>query len=191
MLRLPKETDSELKYSAIVTLDPAGVKDSGVAVRLTKTLTDASLNRLRFPDFCWSGWIMEPGFHDELTEYLARHTGAGQQILLVVEDSAYRSYTIARSIGKAIGAVEQNLHYCNMADPKNTEFMAPKTWRRKSMPDVDVTGRDEWKAEAVKTIERRYNQQVNDNLAEAVLLNDAVVMTPKMWSVKKRKAGKK
>lgn len=186
MLRLPKETDSELKYSAIVTLDPAGVKDSGVAVRLTATLRAASLNRLRYPDFTYQGWIFEPGFHDDLTEYLARHTGKDQQVLLVVEKSAYGSFTISRSIGRAIGCLEGNLHYLNLGDASKTEYMAPAVWRRKAMPGTVVKGRDAWKEAAVQTIATRYGEVVQSDLAEAVLLNDAVAMTPKMWSVKKR-----
>lgn len=187
MLRLPKETDSDLKYSAIVTLDPAGVKDSGVAVRLTSSLRDVSLKRLRYPDFTYQGWIFVPGFHDDLTEYLARHTGAGQEVLLVVENSVYRSLTISRSIGRAIGCLEGNLHYCGMGNAKNTEYMAPKTWRKKSMPGVEVAGRDALKQAAIDTVRERYGQDVGPDLAEAVLLNDAVVMSPKLWQVKKRK----
>lgn len=190
MLRLPKETDSVLKYSAIVTLDPAGVKDSGVAVRLTSSLRDVTLSRLRFPDFTYQGWIFEPGFHDDLTEYLARNTGKDQKVLLVVENSAYGSFTISRSIGRAIGCLEGNLHYCNMGDASQTEYMAPKTWRRLAMPNQICSGRDEWKAAAVATVESRYRQTVGSDLAEAVLLNDAVAMSPKLWSAKKRKAGK-
>ncbi len=188
MLRLPKDTDSDLKYSAIVSLDPAGVKDSGVAVRLTSSLRDVSLSRLRFPDFCYAGWIFEPGFHDDLTEYLARNTAKDQKVLLVVENSAYGSFTISRSIGRAIGCLEGNLHYCNIGNAKDTEYMAPKTWRRLSMPGVVVKGRDEWKAAAVATVLKRYRQEVGSDLAEAVLLNDAVAMTPKLWSIKKRRA---
>lgn len=191
MLRLPKESDSELRYSAIVSLDPAGVKDSGVAVRLTSSLRDVTLSRLRFPDFCYQGWVFEPSFHDDLTEYLARNTGKDQQVLLVVENSAYGSFTISRSIGRAIGCLEGNLHYCNIGSAKDTEYMAPKTWRRLSMPGVMVKGRDLWKQVAVDTIQTRYGQTVESDLAEAILLNDAVAMTPKLWSVKKRRAGKK
>jgi hypothetical protein len=191
VLRLPKENDSDLKYSAIVSLDPAGVKDSGVAVRLTSSLRNVSLSRLRFPDFTYQGWIFEPGFHDDLTEYLARNTGKDQKVLLVVENSAYRSFTIARSIGRAIGCLEGNLHYCNMGDASKTEYLAPKTWRRLSMPGVQVSGRDEWKRAAVDIVAKRYGEVVGSDLAEAVLINDAAVMSPKMWSVKKRKAGNK
>lgn len=191
MLRKPKDTDSDLKYSAIVTLDPAGVKDSGVAVRLTAPLRDVTLSRLRFPDFTYQGWIFEPGFHDDLTEYLARNTGKDQKVLLVVENSAYGSFTISRSIGRAIGCLEGNLHYCNMGDASATEYLSPKTWRRLAMPGVSVTGRDAWKAAAVEAVAGRYGQATGVDLAEAILLNDAVVMSPKLWSVKKRKAGKK
>jgi hypothetical protein len=190
MIRLALPPKSPFTYAAVVSLDPSGSGISGVSVRLTSTLQALPpLDKLRAPDFVLGGDVWEPMFHDQITEYLFRYVGEGQRALLVVEDAAYRSYKIARSLGTAIGSIKSSLVYCNLARPDDVKFIAPKSWRTLSMPGVKCADRDAWKQAAIDTVKERYDLTLDDNAAESVLINDAVAVGRKDWWAKKaRKA---
>ena len=188
MIRLPQAPKSPFKYAAIVSLDPSGAGRSGIAVRLTATLqANPGLDKLRAPDYVTSCDVWEPAAHDELTEYLFRYVGEGQRALLVVEDAAYRSFKIARSLGTAIGSIKSTLVYCNLSRVDDIKFIAPKSWRTFAMPGVKAADRDDWKAQAVATVDARYDLKLDDNAAEAVLINDATVIGRKEWWTTKRR----
>jgi hypothetical protein len=144
---------------------------------------------MRAPTFTYEGDVFNPYMHDDLCEWLFRNTSGTQGcVLLVAERSVWRSLTIAASIGRAIGAIESTLAYTGFVDPAKTARMAPVTWRARAMPGVKCSSRVEWKAAAVRTVNERYKMSLgdaNDNVAEAILINDATVMTPTMWRGKR------
>lgn len=176
-------------YGAILTLDPAGVGASGVAGRLTSTLGAAERGRLRSPDFQFAGWVFEPQFADDLALWLARHVGQGL-VLLAVDDTAYGSFSTARSIGTAIGRVQSLLHDLNVCDPrKHCLRITGKDWRKHAYGSPLPKGRDALKEEAIARVATLYGQEVTDDLAEAILMNDYVVTArPEAWRTKTRKA---
>lgn len=168
------------QVAAIISLDPAGVGPSGVAVRLTATLGAASRLTLRYPDFVYEGNVFEPAFHDALSVYLADNVPQGHRALLAVEDSAYRSYSVARHIGRGIGCLEGLLHDLNVAAPVDTQYFTPKVWRT----GVGIKGakREDLKLAARTYVSEWYEQDVGEDLAESVAINDFVCLNrSKLW----------
>jgi hypothetical protein len=181
MARKPPKTRHPI--AAIVTLDPAGVGPSGVAVRLTSTLDSVTVLNLRYPDYVYQGPVFNNVFLDELTAYLMANVPADKKVLLVVEDSVYRSYTVARHIGRGIGCIQNTLMATNMlVDPADSLYVTPSMWRsvltthiRKQGGTGLPKGRDNLKAAAVEYVAARYKQDVESDLAEAVVMNDYIV----------------
>lgn len=178
-----KPVVNAFKYAAIVSLDPAGTGPSGVAVRLTAPLGDVAKGRLRFPDYTYQGSVFNERFQDELSEYLLRHLSVDQRVLLVSEDCVFRSMHIARSVGRAIGVMESLLSYLGYGDPHATLFVPTKTFRKAAFGITKLeAGRDGWKTMAVARVFEQYREVVRDDLAEAVLLSDYIVLNkPEVW----------
>jgi hypothetical protein len=176
------------KFAAIITLDPASVGPCGIACRATASLPDAPvLDKLRAPDFIYEGAVFNDVMLDELAAWCARNVG-GQKLLLCAEATAYGSMSIARSLGRCVGAVELLLYYCGWGEPAKTEKLYPVIWRKAAGISSEIKGRDQQKEAAVQLVESRYRLTLGSDAAEAVLMNDAVVMGGN-WRTKKR--GKK
>lgn len=177
----PKVT-SPYQVAAILSLDPAGVGPSGVAVRTTATLGAATRLTLRYPDFTYEGNIFETSLHDDLAVFLASVVPAGHRVLFVTEDSVFRSMTVARHIGRAIGCLEGLLVDLNLAHPRNTVYVKAGAWRK----GIGLRGkkRDELKLAARTYVDEWYQQGVGEDLAESVGINDHVCLNlPELWSV--------
>jgi hypothetical protein len=181
--------------SAIVSLDPAAVGPAGLAVRLTAPLIHPVRGKLRAPDFYYEGCIFSSVMHDDLTSFLAEKVGRGGRALLVVEDAIYGARTTARHLGRAIGAIESVLNDVNLAEPKHTRYVYPGHWRKVSLPvdskgDVEATGRDNLKQAAIDTVATLYGLELGADGAEAVLINDYVVLArPEWWNGTKAPTG--
>lgn len=166
---------------AVVSLDPAGVGDSGVAVRLTPRMRVAEVPY--WPEFTYQGHIMNTEFLDDLIAFLNKNVDAEQRVLLVTEDCAYRNYNVARHIGRAIGTLEVVLGFCGFAKPENTQYVKPSAWR-KVLPAVVGLKREQLKAAAQAHVLAAYDEAVEADLAEAVCINDYVQTHKKAWWVK-------
>lgn len=176
-------------YAAVISLDPAGKADCGLAIRLTHGLGTAKRGRLRFPDYAFEGWAFSTRMHDELATFLAEKVGKDQRVLLVVEDSIYGARTTARSIGRGIGAIESVLCDLNLADPNDTQYVFPGHWRKATLPtNPKPEGRDAWKQAAIDAVATQYGENVGDNLAEAVLINDYTIFEKKIWWAEGKKS---
>lgn len=179
---------SPFPISAIVSLDPAAVGPAGLAVRMTAPLIDPQRGRLRAPEFLFEGCVFSSTMHDDLTEFLAARIPRGSRVLLAVEDAIYGARGTARHLGRAIGAIESVLNDINVAEPKDTKYVFPAHWRRTSLPldakgNVDVHGREELKQAARDAVSTLYGLDVGPDLAEAILINDHIVLArPDLWS---------
>lgn len=188
---------SPFPVAAIISLDPAAVGPAGLAVRMTAPLIDPQRGRLRAPEFTFEGCVFSASMHDDLTEFLASRVQRGARVLLVVEDAIYGARTTARHLGRAIGAIESLLNDCNLAEPKDTRYIFPGHWRRTSLPldakgNVNVHGREALKQAAQDAVATLYGLDVGSDLAEAMLINDHVVLgRPELWNGSKAPTGGK
>lgn len=174
------------KFKAIVSLDPAGVGDSGIAVRLTAPLpVKPQRGKLRCPEYTYQGNVFNDVMYDELGVFFAKNVGRNGPVLFCVEDCVYQGLHIARHIGTAIGAVRSFLVGCGWSDSATAPTMvAPVTWRKAAFGPVKPGGRKAQKEAAVERCRLLYgfSENMQDDLAESVLLNDYVtVFTPELW----------
>jgi hypothetical protein len=133
------------------------------------------LGKLRAPDFIYEGIVWNDVMLDELAAWLARNAG-GQKVLLVAEGTAYGSMSIARSLGRCVGAVQLLLYYCGWAEPKSSVHPQSKVWRNAAGIPAETKGRDAQKQAAIDLVSSRYKLTLGSDAAEAVLLNDAAVV---------------
>ncbi len=166
---------------AVVTLDPAGVGDSGVAVRLTPRMRVA--NTSYWPDFTYQGHIQNSEFLDDLISYLNKQVETEHRVLLVTEDCAYRNYNVARHIGRAIGTLEVVLGFCGFCKPENTQYVKPAQWRKVLGPDAGGK-REQLKEAARLRVHKLYGEHVEADLAEAICINDWVHQHKAIWWAK-------
>lgn len=168
------------KYAAIVTLDPAGTADCGIAVRFPAQLSARpQRGKLSPPAWTYQGSIWNGYMWDELSAALHQHVRRGDRVLLAVEDAVFRSRKIARGVGRGTGALEALLHALNLYDPADDLlWVTPATYRHWHWPDKAArpVGRDEWKAGAVELVERLYGMTVGEDQAEATLISDYVTV---------------
>lgn len=161
--------------SCLVSIDPAGVGPAGVAVRLLPPAgTTLNTDALTYPDFTYQGPLFNTVFLDDLSVFLFKNLLPGTRAQVVCEDSVYRSYSVARHIGRGIGCVQSVLMCLGWAEPKDTVMVAPALWRKqlgKNLPKCRL----ELKARACDYVLQRYGQEVDSDLAEAVTLNDYFV----------------
>lgn len=186
--RVHPPVDSRWKMKAIIALDPAGVQDSGIAVRLTAPLPEKPLRgKLRTPDWEYQGSIWNDVMFDDLGVWLAKYVGRTGPVLLAIEDCAFRSLKIARSIGTAIGALRGFLVGTGwVPTDQKTLMVTPGRYREYVFRGGGGVpkGRDNQKAAAIQLVQQLYGHgdQLQADLAEAILLNDFVVgACPKEW----------
>lgn len=163
---------------------------------MTAPLVDPQRGRLRAPEFAYEGCIFSSSMHDDFTEFLAARIPRGSRVLLTVEDSIYGARSTARHLGRAIGAIESVLNDINLAEPKDTKYVFPTHWRKTSLPldakgNLDVHGREELKQAARDAVATLYGLDVGPDLAEAILINDHIVLArPELWSGSKPQQSK-
>lgn len=175
------------KYGAILAIDPAQ-GSTGMALRLTAPFlaVPPERGRLAAPTWTYGGKVVDDaGWADDLATYLYDKMPEGR-LGLVVEDSAYRSLTIARSIGQAIGAVRFALGALNLLSASDEVLkVTPKVWRSWAMPAVAAgIGRDQWKEEARFAVLGLYGQHdptKDADIAEATLLLDYACVQQRKW----------
>jgi hypothetical protein len=169
---------SPWRVKALIALDPAGSSDSGLAVRLTGTLPSRpKRGKLTAPEFEYQGSVWNDCFFDDLGVFLARRVGRTGQVRLICEDSVFRSLTIARSIGTAIGAVRSFLVGCGWCPCDEKPLMIrPDEFRKHHFPLDTPKFRDEQKAAAIDRVQHLYGHggNLSDDLAEAILMLDYV-----------------
>jgi hypothetical protein len=169
--------------AAIVTLDPAAIGPCGVAVRMTAPLIDPQRFTLRVPEFVFEGDVFSTAMHDDLTSFLAQRVERGAKVVLVVEDAMFGARKTARHLGRAIGVLESLLHDVNLASPKDTKYVEPRYWRAATLlpQGVEPHGREEFKSVAINTVDALYKERLGPDAAEAILINDYVVLTRREW----------
>lgn len=175
------------KYGAILAIDPAQ-GSTGMSLRLTAPFAAVppERGRLAAPTWTYGGKVVDDsGWADDLCTYLHDKLPTGR-IGLVVEDSAYRSLTIARSIGQAIGSVRFALHAMNLLDVGHEPLkVTPKVWRSWAMPAVGSgIGRDQWKEEArfaVLGLYGMHDPTKDADIAESTLLLDYACVQARKW----------
>jgi hypothetical protein len=169
--------------AAIVTLDPAAIGPCGVAVRMTAPLTDPQRFTLRIPEFVFEGDVFSTTMHDDLTSFLAQRVEQGARVVLVVEDSMYGARKTARHLGRAIGVIESVLCDVNLTTPRDTRYVEPRYWRAAALlpRGVEPKGRDEFKRVAIDTVDALYKERLGPDAAEAILINDYVVLVRHEW----------
>lgn len=189
-MKPPKSTGH--KYDAILSLDPAGSQNCGLALRGTSGLEGAARGKLRPPAWYADASVWDPPVHDQLAEELMALVPKGGRVLLVAENAAYKSMIIARSLGKCIGAVQVTLLSLNVWSTPDTQYITPSAWRRDMLPaavkDIgEITNaqkrRAYYKEAAIRAVAGLYGIETGDNAAEAILLNDHVVLSRKdLWA---------
>lgn len=167
-------------------MDPAAVGPCGLTVRMTATLQTPVRGKMRAPEFVFEGCVFSATMHDDLTTFLAERVERGARVLLVVEDAIFGARTTARHLGRAIGAIESVLNDVNLAEPKDTRYVFPGHWRRVTLPldakgAPEAQGREELKQAAIDTVSTLYGVDLGSDGAEAVLLNDYVVLARPEW----------
>lgn len=179
----PPAIKSQFPIAAIVTLDPAAIAPCGVAVRMTAPLLDPQRYTLRVPEFVFEGDVFSTVMHDDLTGFLAQRVEQGSRVVLVVEDSMYGARKTARHLGRAIGVLESVLCDVNLAQPKDTKYVEPRYWRAATLlpPGIEPKGREEFKLAAINTVDALYKERLGPDAAEAILINDYVVLTRHEW----------
>lgn len=179
----PPPAKSVFPIAAIVTLDPAAIGPCGVAVRMTAPLTDPKRFTLRIPEFVFEGDVFSTAMHDDLTGFLAQRVEQGSRVVLVVEDSMYGARTTARHLGRSIGVLESLLCDVNLTTPRDTRYVEPRYWRAAALLPKGVVpkGRDEYKLQAIATVDALYKERLGPDAAEAILINDYVVLTRHEW----------
>lgn len=185
--RLQKAPKHKFPISAIVAMDPAAIGNCGVSVRLTAPLQSPERGKLRAPDFMFEGCVFSSTMHDDLATFLAGKVAADTRAVLVVEDAMYGSRKVARHLGRAIGTIESLLNDCNLAEPKDTKYVAPQHWRPVSLPveagsnRTVARGREELKQAAIDTVWTLYGVECGPDLAEAILIGDYAVLSRHDW----------
>lgn len=175
---------------AIVTLDPAAVSNSGLCVRPTKNVLTPTVGYVRTPEWHASDSVWNTQMHDSLALVLARHVPRGGRVTFAATSTAFQG--TAMHLGRAIGCIEGILHDLNIFPEGRVEPVLDQTWRRTVFPPADwariklIEGRnpadtarqrrEAWKQLAIDTVKRRYEAEVDDNAAEAILLNDHIVL---------------
>jgi hypothetical protein len=175
-------------YSAILAIDPAQ-GGTGMALRPTAPFVAVppERHRLGAPTWTFGGRVVDnPDWADDLAAYCHEHLPADARLGLVMEDCAFRSLTIARSIGQAIGSVRFALRALNLVAPGDDPVkVTPKVWRKWAMPAVAPgVGRDQWKEEArfaVLGLYGMHDPTKDADIAEATLLLDYACCVKRAW----------
>jgi len=190
-------TPADFKAKAIITFDPAASNDCGIALRFTTALMQPQRGKLPAPDWTYGGSVWNTAMHDELGIVLAKGTKKngglvrGDKVAFVIDPTAY-GVIIAKSLGQSIGAIRALLNYLNVLDEKQKPLeVYGVTWRKSELPAIFAeakllskpAARARWKSAANEAMAALYNIDTeNDNLSEAVLLNDHVVLhKPEFW----------
>ncbi len=167
---------------AILTVDPAGTSDTGLALRSTDRAINAQTKRARLPEWYWSGNVWTSDVQDQLAVELYRVCPAGgDEVLFVTCATMYHNTAFGQ--GTAVGCIRGLLVALNLPCERPEEI-ADVTWRKalysrefldtvKAAPKT--ARRAMYKNEAVATVRHRYGiEDADDNAAEAILLNDYV-----------------
>jgi len=173
---------------AIITLDPAGVGDVGIAVRLTAHLPKKPVRgKLAAPDWTYQGSVWNDVMYDDLTVFLAKGVGRTGHVFLAHEHSSFGSFSVATSIGTGIGAIRGLLVGCGwMSCDTRPKGVTPNAYRLWAWPSAATRpkGRAEYKIAAIEMCQMLYGwgDELQSDLAEATILNDyVVVMRPELW----------
>ncbi len=176
----------------IITLDPAAVSNGGLCIRPTYNAITEDRGYARTPEWFVSDSVWNTQMHDDLARVLARFVPRGGRVAFASTTTAFQG--TALSIGRAIGCVEGLLHDLNVFPDPHMEPVHDQVWRRTMFPKSEwdkiklITGandaqgkklrREAWKKLAIDTVQRRYKMigDIDDNAAEAILLNDHVVL---------------
>lgn len=184
--RVPAPPESPWARKAILCLDPAGVGDIGLAARLTVKLPkNPARGKLPAPDWTYQGGVWNDAMYDDLGVWLAKNVGRTGPVLFVVDNTAFGGMHIARSIGTAIGAMRGFLVGTGWIAPDDKPLsLSGQTWRSVAFPAERPKGRAAQKAAAMDRVKLLYGYGANlqDDMAEAVLMNDFVVAEmPEVW----------
>lgn len=180
----------------IITMDPASVSNSGLCVRPVNNVLTPNAGYARKPEWWTSDSVWNTQMHDELARVIAKWVPRGGRVAFATTSTSYQG--TALSIGRAIGCIEGLLHDLNVFVDTRVEPVQDQTWRRgvfqpqewKVIADMQGHSPDNtsklrraaWKQLAIDTVARRYMEAVDDNAAEAILLNDYVVLwRPDLW----------
>lgn len=167
----------------VLTLDPASKANSGLAYRSIGKVWTPHTKQLRCPEWYFSGSIWSSVMHDDLARMIAATVPRGGRVVYAATATAYFGNGLA--MGRAIGAIEGMLHDLNVFPDGDTVWeIQDSTWRYREYTLEDRTKIKEikdtkerrmaLKAMAVATVYARYKIEVDDNAAEAILLNDYV-----------------
>lgn len=169
----------------VVSIDPAAKGPCGVALRFVTPGAKYVRGKLPAPEWYFQGSVWDaPGLHDELSLALYKQFKPGDQVLYVAENTAY-GVTAAKSMGRAIGAVESVLIDIGVLQPDQLKYVAANSWRARQLPGFRPKGkvaadrRDELKERAVSVVNALYGLGLTDDqadAAEAVLINDDAVL---------------
>jgi hypothetical protein len=181
---------SDRDADVILTMDPAAVSPSGLCIRPTVNALTEIPGRLRTPEWYSSGNVWNTQMHDELARTLAKWVPRGGHVAFASTTTAFQG--TALSIGRAIGCIEGILHDLNVFPDPKVEPVHDVTWRRTmfapeewatihAMKGINISTtarmrRAAWKQLAVDTVKRKYGIECDDNAAEAILLNNYIVM---------------
>jgi len=158
-----------------VSLDPAGVGDCGVALRVMPV--DYDPEHLPAPVYTYSGSVWNGGLHDDLGLHLSRLLPSGGNVVFAAEGTAYGTRATVKWIYRSMGALECTLSYLNWCTPKDTITVPAHVWRpREWTSSVKGMSKDAARAElkrlAVEEVARRYTLELDEHAAEAVLIGD-------------------
>ena len=169
----------------IITMDPASTSNSGICVRPTTGVITPKFEYVRSPEWYVTDVVWNTQMHDDLARVIAKWVPRGGHVVFASTSTAFQGTALA--IGRAIGCIEGMLHDLNVYHSwQRVEAVQDITWRRTMYPyrawkkikaiEGQKERRAAWKQIAVDTVLRRYEITTDDNAAEAILLNDHVVL---------------
>lgn len=176
---------------AIVTLDPASAAKCGIAIRRCDNLLSPDRKRVRSPSWFYSGSVWNTVMHDDFAFELGKMVPRGGRVLFVASCTAY--YGAGYDIGRATGCIEGLLHDLNIMGDDRVRDVTDQEWRKAMYSDkakaaIKATGkggskerRDAFKAHAISEVKRLHRIDCDDNAAEAILMNDFVVLHRGYW----------
>jgi hypothetical protein len=123
--------------------------------------------------------------HDDLGRVLSLTVPRGGRVCYAATATAFKG--AAWDLGRAVGCIEGLLHDLNVyPDDERVVEVNDSTWRSKIFTKKEretvaalatpVLRRAAWKQLAVDTVARKYRVEVDDNAAEAILLNDYIAI---------------
>ncbi len=171
------------EVAAVITLDPAATANCGLCVRGGTYI--GKKDKVVSPNWYTTSSVWNPVMHDELTRELAKLVPRGGRVTMAATATAFHG--VALDIGRAIGCIEGIMHDMNLFDTGDKAVqIQDNSWRAKmySWDDRKRIGavksqqqrRKLWKELAVATVYAKYKIETDDNAAEAILLNDYVVL---------------